>query len=136
MHDSPTGAHEGIDPAVLDIETHGWTVRQWLEVDPTVIQRRTTWAITWWISLVWKRTYVGADRIPDRGGVLSCPNHTHWIDAWIQGLGHTRRPVRYFAKSSLVTDRWIGGYLKRTGSFPVVRGGSDAAAINLAELIL
>jgi 1-acyl-sn-glycerol-3-phosphate acyltransferase len=120
---------------VLDIVTHGWTVRRWLEFDVGPTQRFTRRFLCWWMFVIWRMRAVGVENIPTEGAALSCPNHTHWADAWVQGVMHSRN-IRYFGKRELVTSRGVGTYLRRAGVFPVHRGASDRTAIDLAELIL
>lgn len=128
-HDPPVPAE------LAGQQTHGWTVEQWLRVDARRIQAVTRFAVEWWMRLAWRQRHIGAEHVPASGGVLACPNHTHWIDGWTQGLAH-RRILRFMGKSELLDLPVIGAYLRRAGVFPVARGSGDAVAIDLARLLL
>lgn len=59
----------------------------------------------------------------------------HWLDSWIEALGHRRMP-RWMGKRELLDTPILGSYLRKGGVFPVHRGGQDTAAIDIAATLL
>ena len=52
--------------------------------------------------LIWNRIkIIGADNIPNNGGVLIASNHTSYLDPPIVGVGYRKRPVHFIARDTL-----------------------------------
>ena len=77
----------------------------------------------------------GAERIPERGPVILVANHESLIDPWILALA-TRRHLRYMAKSEFFKYSLPRLVMKLFGTFPIERGGADAAALGRAGELL
>lgn len=82
-----------------------------------------------------KRDWAGGEQIPASGGCLVVFNHISHLDPLMAAhfvYDHGRIP-RYLAKSTLFTNRVLGGFLKAAGQIPVERltrnavGAYDAA---------
>jgi 1-acyl-sn-glycerol-3-phosphate acyltransferase len=124
-----------ISPEMLARRTNGWTVQQWAQVEPRHAYTATRAIVSGWLRSGWRLRWYGADLVPTEGGTLSCPNHSSWLDSWIQALGHRRMP-RWMGKQELLSAPLVGSYLRRGGVFPVDRGSADHAAIDIASVLL
>lgn len=124
-----------LDPVVLAQRTHGWTVQQWAQLEPRLAYHVTRAAISGWLRSGWRLRWYGAELVPAEGATLSCPNHSSWLDPWIQALGHRRMP-RWMGKRELIDAPLLGRYLRRGGVFPVERRSADAVAIDIAAVLL
>ena len=73
------------------------------------------------------RTY-GAERVPERGGVVLAFNHFSWIDipcvAWA-----TQRPLYFLAKVEAHRAPGLGQFIRAFGAISVRRGESDREAV-------
>lgn len=85
----------------------------------------------------------GLDRlqqsIRDGHGILLTPNHTRWPDAGIVGLLSTQvgRHFYYLLSSHLLRQgRLSSALLRRLGSFPILREGTDHEALAACRRIL
>lgn len=143
MHDDathdqspPTAAAPGpIDAETMAQVTHGLTVEQWLRHDP----RFTYWLTRLLTAWFWKgafrlRTY-GVDNVPRTGAFLYCPNHSSWLDGFLQAAGHTR-VMRWMGKKEVFGWPVVRRFMRGGGAFPVNRGASDSVAIDIARLLL
>lgn len=82
---------------------------------------------TLWFDLkVYNRRHV-----PARGGVLLAANHQSFLDPMLVSVA-LRRPVSFFARSSLFTNPFFGGLIRRLHAFPVQQGKGDRAAVQQA----
>lgn len=81
------------------------------------------------------RTWMDGEKIPATGGCIVVINHISHVDPLLSAhfvYDHGRLP-RYLAKSSLFTNRALGGFLNAAGQIPVERlsrnavGAFDAA---------
>lgn len=120
---------------VLSQRTHGWTVQQWIDVQPHVAYHVTRTIVSSWLRTCWRLRYYGADGVPTEGSTLATPNHSSYLDGWFQALGHRRLP-RWMGKQEIIDAPVLGAYLRRGGVFPVKRGKSDAVAIDIGRLLL
>jgi 1-acyl-sn-glycerol-3-phosphate acyltransferase len=66
----------------------------------------------------------GRERLPQSGPILFVSNHEAWWDIPLIGYA-APRPVRFMAKSELFKNRFIGGFLRKGGAFPVRRDQPD-----------
>lgn len=124
-----------VDPLVLAQRTHGWTVEQWAQLEPRLAYNATRMVVSGWLRSSWRLRWYGAELVPAQGPTLSCPNHSSWLDSWIQALGHRRMP-RWMGKRELIDAPVLGSYLRRGGVFPVERRRSDTVAIDIAAVLL
>ena len=76
----------------------------------------------------------GADNIPKRGPVVIAPNHKSFWDAFFIAAV-VRRRVHFMGKAELFAG-WRGRLFVALGGFPVLRGASDAEAIETSRAIL
>jgi 1-acyl-sn-glycerol-3-phosphate acyltransferase len=129
------GAPRRLDPRVLARRSHGWTVQQWTQVEPRLAYHATRAVVSGWLRSCWRLRFYGAELVPAEGATLVTPNHSSWLDGWIQALGHRRMP-RWMGKRELIDAPVLGSYLRRGGVFPVERGGGDATAIDIAAVLL
>lgn len=84
---------------------------------------------------LWFRMHVsGAEHIPRIGAAIVAPNHKSFLDSFFVAVC-TPRQLRFMAKTELIEPRY-GRLLVRLGAFPVMRGQSDADAIETARTIL
>jgi 1-acyl-sn-glycerol-3-phosphate acyltransferase len=84
---------------------------------------------------LWFRMHVaGAEHIPRSGAAIVAPNHKSFLDSFFLAVC-TPRQLRFMAKTELIEPRY-GRLLVRLGAFPVMRGQSDADAIETARTIL
>ncbi len=92
------------------------------------------------------RTWIDGERIPATGGCIVAINHISHVDPLLSAhfvYDHGRLP-RYLAKSSLFTNKALGGFLNAAGQIPVERmsrnavGAFDAAvsAVRNGECIV
>ncbi len=120
---------------ILDVETSGFTVREWLAFDAWRVQRVVRLIFEPPLKLLWRYKWIGTENIPAEGPLLMCPNHTHTFDFIPQAMGH-RKPFRVMGKYEILRYPVAGRILREGGVFPVVRGASDSTAMNLANLVL
>ena len=92
------------------------------------------------------RTWIDGEKIPATGGCIVALNHVTLLDPLLSAhfvYDHGRLP-RYLAKSSLFTNKALGGFLNAAGQIPVDRlsrnavGAFDAAvaAVRAGECIV
>jgi len=79
-------------------------------------------------AILFRIRIVGADRIPESGGVLLCSNHKSYWDPLTLGVG-IARPIRFMAKSELFRVPVLNWIIRAFGAFPVKRGGVSKDAI-------
>jgi 1-acyl-sn-glycerol-3-phosphate acyltransferase len=77
----------------------------------------------------------GAENVPMSGPVLLAPNHLAWADIPLIAYP-MKRVVHYMAKIELFEKRFLGGYIRQLGAFPVRRGEGDREALRVAERVL
>jgi len=85
---------------------------------------------------------IGAEYIPETGGVILAGNHVSVADSFFAPL-HIKRRVTYLAKSEYFTEKGLKGRLKKAffsglGQVPIDRGGASAAqnALNTGVRLL
>ena len=86
------------------------------------------------MKLVFGLTATGTDNIPARGPVVIAPNHKSFWDAFFIAAV-VRRRLHFMGKAELFTG-WRGRVFVALGGFPVLRGSSDAEAIETARAVL
>jgi 1-acyl-sn-glycerol-3-phosphate acyltransferase len=86
------------------------------------------------MRLVFGLTATGTEHIPRTGPVVIAPNHKSFWDAFFIAAV-VRRRVHFMGKAELFTG-WRGRLFVALGGFPVLRGASDAEAVETARAIL
>lgn len=71
----------------------------------------------------------GLENIPDKGGLLICPNHIAAVDVIIVACVVRTRQIRFMAKAELFKVPLLGGLIKALGAYPIRRGEGDVGAI-------
>jgi len=85
--------------------------------------------VAWWGRL--KTT--GADLIPAAGPLLLVANHDSYWDPVVIGVAANKhRQIRALAKASLWKNKVVGKILDGMGQIPILRGQSDAKALDAA----
>jgi len=83
------------------------------------------------LRLFFPAKVIGADYVPDEGGVILVGNHLSVADSFFTPLFIKRR-VTFLAKSEYFTEKGLKGRLKKVfftgvGQVPIDRGGASAA---------
>ena len=86
------------------------------------------------MKLVFGLTATGTENIPKTGPVVIAPNHKSFWDAFFIAAV-VRRRLHFMGKAELFTG-WKGRLFVALGGFPVLRGSSDAEAIETSRAIL
>lgn len=99
---------------------------------------RFAWVLCRTVLLTIRRMKVrGTENVPMHGGLVVVSNHKSYWDPVIMGCVLPReRQVRYMAKAELFKIPGLALIIKKLGTFPVNRGGSDRSAIRRALEIL
>lgn len=72
----------------------------------------------------------GAEKLPERGGIVLCANHTSFVDPILLILAATRkRQIHVMAKAELFKIPVLSWILKGIEMIPVKRGMSDISTI-------
>jgi 1-acyl-sn-glycerol-3-phosphate acyltransferase len=79
-------------------------------------------------------TATGTENIPRTGPVVIAPNHKSFWDAFFLAAV-VRRRLHFMGKAELFTG-WRGRFFVALGGFPVLRGASDAEAIETSRAVL
>ena len=112
-------------------------VHEWSRThDPTWVYQAVR-VITSWIALfIYRTRAISVPNIPERGPVILAPNHFSNMDHFFAGV-HTRRRIRFMAKSQLFGKNPVLDYIyKYGGVFPVRRGHHDDETFITANAIL
>ncbi|GGM12596.1 lysophospholipid acyltransferase family protein [Nakamurella endophytica] len=83
------------------------------------------------LRLSFPATVIGAENVPDKGGVLLVGNHLSVADSFLAPL-YIKRKVTFLAKSEYFTEKGLKGRFKKwffsgVGQVPIDRGGASAA---------
>jgi 1-acyl-sn-glycerol-3-phosphate acyltransferase len=94
----------------------------------------TVMTVTSPVIRTWGRLEVsGLDALPTDGPTLVIANHDSYWDPLAVGVaGRTRRQIRALAKSTLWKAPPLGWILDGMGQIPIVRGGADTQALDIA----
>jgi 1-acyl-sn-glycerol-3-phosphate acyltransferase len=91
------------------------------------------------LSLITKREWIGAERLPASGPLIVASNHVTYLDPLVLGhfLFRNGRAPRYLGKSSLFSVPLLGRLLYAAGQVPVYRGSDQAkdALLEADELL-
>src|SRR5579859_4410611 len=83
------------------------------------------------VFLVCRYRVSGRERISATGPLLIVANHLSWFDPIL--LGHiVPRRIWFFSKIAIFRWPVVGWLVRRTGQIPVLRSGSDRAALEQA----
>jgi 1-acyl-sn-glycerol-3-phosphate acyltransferase len=93
----------------------------------------------WLCGTYFKSTYkpeiIGAENMPDSGGVLLCTNHIHNYDPPLVGVASPRE-VHFMAKAELFSVPVLKHIMPMINAFPVKRGMSDKTALKTGMNLL
>lgn len=93
----------------------------------------------WLCGTYFKGTYkpeiIGAENMPQTGGVLLCTNHIHNYDPPLVGVASPRE-VHFMAKAELFSVPVLKHILPKINAFPVKRGMSDKTALKTGMNLL
>jgi 1-acyl-sn-glycerol-3-phosphate acyltransferase len=78
---------------------------------------------------------IGAENIPETGGVILTSNHTSYMDPPLIGAC-PRRPVWFMGKIELFSPPLLGWIMRRVHGFPVKRGTADRQALRYVHTLL
>ena len=85
--------------------------------------------VVWWGRL----RVTGVDLLPPEGPLLVVGDHDSYWDTVATGIAAMpRRQIRALAKSSMWSNRLLGGVLTGMGQIPIERGSGDAGALDRA----
>jgi 1-acyl-sn-glycerol-3-phosphate acyltransferase len=95
---------------------------------------QTTMTMSSPVIRTWGRLEVsGLDELPTEGPTLVISNHdSYWDPVAIGVAGLPRRQIRALAKSTLWKAPPLGWVLDGMGQIPIVRGGGDTQALDVA----
>lgn len=77
----------------------------------------------------------GCEHIPSEGPALICPNHVSYLDPPVIGIASPRRCC-YMAKASLFKIPLLGGFIRKSYSYPVDRDEGGRQAIRIGTTLL
>jgi 1-acyl-sn-glycerol-3-phosphate acyltransferase len=87
------------------------------------------------ICIFFKFRIVGVKNVPQRGAYMLVANHTSYFDPPIVS-GMTPTPLHFFARKSLLKNKWFWVLHKALNIIPVDTEGKDGSAIRVAVKIL
>ena len=87
------------------------------------------------VRILYRLKVIGLENIPEKNGVIICPNHTSNADPVVLAVS-LKRQVYFMAKAELFKNKILRKLFKMVGAFPVERGKRDSSAIDNAEKIL
>jgi 1-acyl-sn-glycerol-3-phosphate acyltransferase len=119
----------------LDAVTFGRPVRDWVAVDPHRFQHTMRVLTAWAWRAAFRSKGYGAQHVPRSGGLLLCPNHNSWVDIFLQ-LECQPRDVHLMGKAEFFRVPGFTAVARRGGGYPVERGRSDSAAVNISRVLL
>ncbi len=100
------------------------------------MKKGSIYSLLWNIVRMWAKLYlnlevIGAENIPEKGGVILAPNHPSDLDSFILGVSINRQ-LNTMGKAELFKKPIIGRFFRMLGAFPVNRGAIDSEAIKTA----
>ena len=87
------------------------------------------------VRILYRLKVIGLENIPEKNGVIICPNHTSNADPVVLAVS-LKRQIYFLAKAELFKNKILRKLFKMVGAFPVERGKRDSSAIDNAEKIL
>ncbi|MBV6504339.1 MAG: 1-acyl-sn-glycerol-3-phosphate acyltransferase [Fimbriimonadales bacterium] len=101
----------------------------------TLFYKFARWAVkVFFFRLLGGFRVLHSDRVPMRGPVIFCANHTSFADPPAVGCA-SPRPCTFFAQAGLFVPIF-GQIIRALGAFPVRRGESDVGAFRTALTFL
>ncbi|MFI3326384.1 MAG: lysophospholipid acyltransferase family protein [Clostridia bacterium] len=91
--------------------------------------------LSFYCKIVYKAKYIGTENIPTTGAVILVSSHVTALDPMMLG-GACPRQVHFMAKDSLFKNKIAGYFIRKVGTFPVVRGTGGEDALQNAYDIL
>lgn len=88
-----------------------------------------------WMRIFHALQFRGVEHIPAEGPVIIAANHPSYFDPVVLSLA-TGRHVRFFALADILKVPIVGGFARRWGVLPVVRGGDNEPVVRQALEIL
>ena len=89
----------------------------------------STPGVVWWGRL----RVIGLELLPLKGPVLVVGDHDSYWDTVATGIAaRSRRQIRALAKSSMWSNKLLGGVLTGMGQIPIERGSGDSGALDRA----
>lgn len=82
-----------------------------------------------WGKLWFRLRHCGIENIPDEGGCILASNHVSYLDPPLTGCGVRKRPVRYMARDTLMSNRFSRWLLLSLLNIPVNREQGGTAAL-------
>lgn len=86
------------------------------------------------LRLVWRLEVDGEQRLP-RGPMIVVANHDSLADVFVLGAAISR-PLRFFAKEELWSNRIVGWAMDLLGGIRVARARGDLGAVGAAAAVL
>lgn len=108
---------------------------EWMRLDAGRTVRITRLLTHWLWDHGFRLRAYGVEHVPLEGAFLMVPNHSSYLDPFLQVRGQPRI-VRYMAKAPLFDMPLVGRFVRAGGAFPVRRGESDGFAMELARRLL
>jgi 1-acyl-sn-glycerol-3-phosphate acyltransferase len=93
------------------------------------------WLCGTYLKSTYKPEIIGAENMPEAGGVLLCTNHIHNYDPPLVGVASPRE-VHFMAKAELFSVPVLKHVLPMINAFPVKRGMSDKTALKTGMNLL
>ena len=87
------------------------------------------------VRILYRLKVIVLENIPEKNGVIICPNHTSNADPVVLAVS-LKRQIYFMAKAELFKNKILRKLFKMVGAFPVERGKRDSSAIDNAEKIL
>ena len=87
------------------------------------------------LKIFWRFKRIGAEHIPESGGVIIASNHVAYVDPPFLGAV-TPRELFYLAKAELFSNALFGWLIGKYNAIPVTRGTFDRKAITRAVNLL
>lgn len=91
--------------------------------------------VRFFVFFIFRIKTIGAENVPEDGGVIVAYNHRSNWDPVIAGLT-CKRHLRFMAKEELFKNPVFGALIKGLGAFSVHRGKGDIGAIKSSLKIL
>lgn len=88
------------------------------------------------LKIFYRIDYHGKENIIKDSKIIVCSNHTNYFDPIILATAFNERQLHFMAKKGLFKYKLIGAFIKKLGTFPVDREGSDLSAIKKSLKIL
>lgn len=80
------------------------------------------------LRLAWRLRVVGGRRLPESGPAIVVANHDSLADPFVLGAA-LARPLRFFSKQELWSNRLVGRAMDALGGIPVARARGDVGAV-------